>query len=105
MIARIWRGRTSNDKGEEYTLFLKETAVPDYSKTAGFQGLSFLRQTKGNECHFTLITYWESTESIKKFAGEDYEKAKYYPEDDQFLLDFNEFVEHHEVFHHLKPFP
>ena len=57
-----------------------------------------MRQIKGDEGHFTLITYWENLEVIKKFAGEDYEKAKYYPEDDQFLLEFEEKVQHHEVF-------
>jgi hypothetical protein len=31
-------------------------------------------------------------------AGDDFEKAKYYPEDDDFLLEFEEKVEHFEVF-------
>jgi len=31
-----------------------------------------------------LITFWENLEAIKNFAGEDYEKAKYYPEDKDF---------------------
>jgi heme-degrading monooxygenase HmoA len=98
MIARIWHGKTDRSKFEIYSDFLKEVAVPDYSKTAGFKGLNFLRQIKGNEAHFTLITYWENLEVIKNFAGEDFEKAKYYPEDKDFLLEFEEHVEHYEVF-------
>jgi heme-degrading monooxygenase HmoA len=98
MIARIWKGRTSLLNADVYTAFLKETAVPDYEKTSGFKSLIFLKQTKNNECHFTLITFWESLGSIKNFAGEDYQKAKYYPEDANYLLEFNEFVVHHEVF-------
>jgi heme-degrading monooxygenase HmoA len=105
MIARIWKGRTHIDNAGDYTVFLKQRAIPDYSNTEGFQGLSFLRQMNNDECHFTLITFWKNWESIKSFAGEDHEKAKYYAEDDQFLLDFNEFVEHHEVFHDFRPFP
>jgi heme-degrading monooxygenase HmoA len=57
-----------------------------------------LRNIKNNEGHFTLITYWENLNVIKNFAGEDFEKAKYYPEDDNFLLEFEEKVEHFEVF-------
>ena len=37
-------------------------------------------------------------EVIKNFAGTDFEKAKYYPEDNDFLLEFEEKVQHHEVF-------
>lgn len=98
MIARIWHGKTKVEDYDTYTEFVKEIAIPDYSKTAGFINLSFLRNIKDNEGHFTLITYWENLEVIKNFAGEDFEKAKYYPEDDYFLLEFEENVEHFEVF-------
>ena len=56
MIARIWHGKTHSSKYETYTKFLKEVAIPDYQKTPGFKGLSFLRQLKGEEGHFNLIT-------------------------------------------------
>ena len=57
-----------------------------------------LRNIKNNEAHFNLITYWENIGVIKNFAGQDFEKAKYYPEDDNFLLEFEEKVQHYEVF-------
>jgi heme-degrading monooxygenase HmoA len=98
MIARIWHGKTSIENFEAYTEFLKKVAVPDYQKTKGFQALSFLRQIKNGEGHFHLITYWENLEVIKNFAGQDFEKAKYYPEDDNYLLEFEENVQHFEVF-------
>ena len=37
-------------------------------------------------------------EAIKKFAGDDYEKARYYPEDEKYLLEFEERVDHYETF-------
>ena len=40
---------------------------------------------------------WEGLEAIKAFAGDDAEKAKYYPEDDGFLLEFEPSVVHYEV--------
>ncbi len=98
MIVRIWRGRTRARDYEAYTAFLKARAIPDYQSTPGFLRLIFLRRRVGDEAHFVLITFWRDWDAIRAFAGEDYEKAKYYPEDRQFLLDFPERVEHYEVF-------
>ena len=98
MVARIWHGKTSELNFDAYTDLLKRLAIPDYEKTTGFKGLSFLRNIENGEAHFTLITYWENIESIKNFAGEDFEKAKYYKEDSNYLLAFEEKVKHFEVF-------
>ena len=98
MIARIWRGKTKIEDFEEYTEFMKLKAIPDYRKTDGFIKLTFLRRKDGNIGHFTLITLWKNLEVIKNFAGEDFEKAKYYSEDKNFLLNFEEKVIHYEVF-------
>ena len=98
MIARIWHGRTRAKDYEAYTAFLKERAISDYRDTEGFIRLVFLRALREGEGHFTLITFWENVEVIKNFAGEEYEKAKYYPEDKDYLLEFEEKVAHYEVF-------
>ena len=98
MIARIWHGRTRVADYETYTELMERIAIPDYRSTPGFIKLSFLRSIREDAAHFTLITYWESLEVIKHFAGEDYETAKYYPQDEAFLLEFEEKVQHFEVF-------
>ncbi len=98
MIARIWHGRTKIEDYEAYTEFMKVKAIPDYQKTNGFVKLTFLRNIKENIGHFTLITFWKNLEVIKNFAGEDFERAKYYPEDEDYLLEFEEKVTHYEVF-------
>ncbi len=98
IIARIWHGKTRLEHYETYSDFLKKVAVPDYEKTAGYLKHSFLRSIQNNEGHFTLITYWENMGVIRNFAGAALDKAKYYPEDDHFLLEFEEKVRHYEVF-------
>jgi heme-degrading monooxygenase HmoA len=55
-------------------------------------------RTDKDAAHFLLITLWDSMESVKKFAGEHPEKAKYYPEDDAFLLEKEETSALYEVF-------
>ncbi len=98
MIARIWHGKTKAEDFEKYSDFLIKRAVPDYKNTEGFIRLVFLRRKEEKEAHFTLITFWKDIDAIKKFAGDDYEKAKYYEEDKNFLLEFEEKVKHYEVF-------
>ena len=56
-----------------------------------------LRRTDQGVTHFLLLTYWESVEAIKACAGEDYTVARYYPEDDDYLLEREPFVTHYEV--------
>ena len=99
MVARIWEGRTSLAKAEAYKKFLLKVAVHDYKSVKGLLSIQFLYREENNEAHFTLITFWPSFDVIKKFAGPDYEKAKYYPDDHGYLLDFPEKVKHYEVFY------
>jgi hypothetical protein len=47
--------------------------------------------------HFITLTFWESLEAIRGFVGDDLEQAKYYPEDKDFLLEFEPRVVHYEV--------
>lgn len=98
MIARIWEGKTKIEHLSEYEDFMKVRAIPDYSKTTGFVKLMFLKNTDKQFAYCKLITVWDKLEVIKNFAGDDYEIAKYYPEDKNFLIDFPEKVTHFEIF-------
>jgi len=97
MIARTWHGMTDASKADEYLDYLNKTGVPEYRATQGNLGVYVLRRIKGNVAHFLLLTLWESEEVIKRFAGPDMEVAKYYPEDEQFLLELEPTVTHYEV--------
>ncbi len=97
MIARIWRGLTLASKADEYFEYLKKTGLKDYRAIPGNQGVDVLRRIKDGKAEFLLISFWDSFESIKKFAGDDYEKAQYYPEDKDYLLELEPTVNHFEV--------
>jgi hypothetical protein len=66
-------------------------------KIAGNKGVYLLCKDMGENVEFLAMTFWSSIEAIRKFAGEDYEKARYYPEDEKFLLNFAEKAEHFEI--------
>lgn len=97
MIARIWHGRTPRDKAEAYREFLDRTGIPDYRATEGNRGVWVLRRLEGEVAHFLLVSFWESEEAIRRFAGPEIEKAHYYPEDPQFLLELEPGVEHYDI--------
>jgi heme-degrading monooxygenase HmoA len=97
MIARIWRGRTPAEKADAYLGFLERTGFSEYRATEGNRGVLALRRLEGDVAEFTLVTLWESMDAIRRFAGDDPEQAKYYPDDPQFLLEMPPRVEHYEV--------
>ena len=101
MIARIWHGRVPADMADTYHAYLLKTGVADYWATPGNQGVYVMRRVEEQVAHFELLTLWHSVEAIKAFAGYDYERARYYPADDEFLLEREPHVRHLEVLHAL----
>ena len=98
-IMRLWHGEVSLEKADDYERFMIERAAPDYGSVEGLLKLYFQRKNEKNKTHFLLITIWDSLEAIKNFAGDNPEIAKYYPEDDNFLLEKEELVSMYEVFY------
>ncbi len=97
MLARTWHGATPAAKSEEYLAYLNKTGVPDLQATPGNRGVYVLRRVEGDYAHFLFVSLWDSLEAIKKFAGEEPERARYYPEDKNFLIELEPFVTHYEV--------
>jgi heme-degrading monooxygenase HmoA len=97
VIARIWHGMTCTAKADAYLAFLRQRALPDYRGTPGNLAAYVLTRPDGELTHFTTLTFWDSRESIAAFAGSDITRAKYYPEDEAFLLEFEPCVQHSEV--------
>jgi heme-degrading monooxygenase HmoA len=97
MIARLWHGVTRAADYDAYLDFLRARAIPDYRSIDGNRGVYILRRLEANQAHFLIITYWDSYEAIARFAGADMARAKYYPEDQEYLLEFEPTVTHYEV--------
>jgi hypothetical protein len=86
-----------SEKAEAYHQFLLESGLKDYNSVAGNQGSFLLKREERGITHFYTLTFWQDWNSIKEFAGEDPEKAKYYPADENFLLEFEPTVTHFDV--------
>ena len=97
MIARLWHGRTPRARADDYARFLDERAMPDYRGSPGNLGAQAWRRDEGEVAHFLTLSYWADEASIRSFAGDEVLRAKYYPEDAGFLLEFEPQVQHWQV--------
>jgi heme-degrading monooxygenase HmoA len=97
MIARIWHGRTLTAKADEYERYLNASGVERILKTDGNHGVEVLRKSDGPRTDFVVISYWESIDSVKRFAGPSYEKAVVLERDREFLIEVEPDVVHYEV--------
>src|SRR6059058_2537911 len=97
LVARLWHGATPAAQGDAYAAYLQQTGVKDCRRTPGNRGVQVLRRTVGDEAHFLFISFWDSMDAIRGFAGADVERARYYPEDRDFLLELEPGVAHWEV--------
>jgi hypothetical protein len=70
----MWRGWVRTDRASEYVDYISRTGLAEY------------RQTPGN---------------LGGFAGDDIERAVFYPDDDEYLIGRETTVTHHEVAHRL----
>jgi heme-degrading monooxygenase HmoA len=94
----MWHGRTRAARADAYLAFLQQRALPDYRGTPGNLAAWILRRDDGDATHFITLTHWESVQAIEAFAGADISRAKYYPEDADFLLEFEPTVQHSDVY-------
>jgi len=97
VIARLWHGRVRPERADAYADFLAARAIPDYRSVAGNRGVRILRRDGDDAVHFVTLSFWESEDAIRAFAGDDLLKAKYYREDAGFLLEFEPQVLHYAV--------
>lgn len=98
-IARLWEGSTRASDAERYLEYLRRTGLADYEATPGNEGVLVLRRVEGARADFLLVSLWESEAAIRSFAGEPIERARFYPEDDAFLVRREETVRHFQLVH------
>jgi heme-degrading monooxygenase HmoA len=97
MIARIWHGWTSPGDADAYVAFLEREMFVEMGELDGYCGVHLLRRPAGDEVEVITITYWDSRDALRRFAGEDYQRAVVKPEARALLSRFDERSAHYEV--------
>jgi heme-degrading monooxygenase HmoA len=105
MIARIWHGMVPVSKADKYLDLMRRIALPEYLATRGNRGAWCLYRTEADVTHFEMLTFWDHTDAIKRFAGDDFNMAKYYDFDSDYLIEMEPHVWHYEVHSDSSPDP
>jgi antibiotic biosynthesis monooxygenase (ABM) superfamily enzyme len=104
MIGRIWHGYTTPENADTYEALLKEEIFIGIRNRhiSGFEEIQLFRRDLGEEVEFVTIMWFDSIESVREFAGEDYEVAVVPPKARAVLSHFDERSQHYEVKERLK---
>lgn len=97
MIARIWQAMADRERRDAYPEHFRRRVIPELRAVPGFLGADLLSRDTADGVAFTVITRWESIDAIRRFAGEDPERAVVDPEAAAVLRRFDRHVTHHDV--------
>src|SRR5262245_11389303 len=102
MIARLWRGAASTRAdADAYQRHVTKTVFPALAAIRGHRGARVLRREDAGRTEFLVMTFWDSMDAIRKFAGDRPERAVVEPEARAVLSEFDDFVRHYEVAHDI----
>ena len=96
MIARVWRGATLAEHGEEYAAYVEESIRPARD-LPGARGSLVLRRTRAGYTEFETILLFDSMDDVRNFAGDDLDAAVFFAKDDEFLVERDLECRHYEV--------
>lgn len=99
MISRIWHGWTTPDNADIYERLLNEEIFVGIKRRQikGFKDIQLLRRTTGDEVEFITIMRFDSIESVREFAGQDYEACVVPTSARKVLKRFDDRSQHYEI--------
>jgi heme-degrading monooxygenase HmoA len=99
VIARLWRGRADPESAPDYARHVAETVFPSLQHMSGYRGAQLLRRAVDDQVEFVAVTFWDSLDDIRQFAGADIDVAKVEPRAEELLSDYDPFARHFDIAH------
>jgi hypothetical protein len=99
MISRVWHGYTTPENADVYENLLVEeifTGIGD-RHIEGYHGIQLFRRDVNGEVEFITVMWFDSIDSVRVFAGDDYEAAVVPPKARAVLKRFDARSQHYEV--------
>jgi heme-degrading monooxygenase HmoA len=96
-IARVWHGRTPLARAAEYRQYLFDNGVKKIAEIPGNRGVQLMMRKTSDEAEFMVVSYWDSIDAIKGYAGATYEHVHDLPRDAEFLIDKEKLVRHFDL--------
>jgi heme-degrading monooxygenase HmoA len=96
-IMREWRAEVRRALKDEYVAYVKSTGIAGYKQIPGNLGaIVATRDIDAERAEIVTLSWWQDEASIKAFAGSNISRARYYPQDDRYLLTRPETVQHYD---------
>jgi heme-degrading monooxygenase HmoA len=96
MIVRVFRAVAQPGREAEFERMLREASIPMLDGRDGLISQYFGRPVASNANEFVAVTVWEDLDSLRAFAGDDWEKAVV-PEEERPIIAESR-IQHYEVF-------
>jgi heme-degrading monooxygenase HmoA len=97
-VARVWRGVASaGPDADAYLEHLTRDVLPALDQIGGHRGAQVLRRAHEGGIEFVVITFWDSMDAIRAFAGDEPDRAVVEPAARAVLRDSEETVAHYQV--------
>jgi heme-degrading monooxygenase HmoA len=97
MIVRTWRATATAAGAAEYGVHFERVVLPKLRALDGFRGAVVLTEEAGEVVRVEDLTFWESLDAVRAFAGEELEVAVVDEVAQGMLLDFDRGVTHRDV--------
>jgi len=97
VIARVWKGATLGEDADAYAAYVEESGMKAARALPGSRGTLVLRRLRAGYAEFETILLFDSMVDVKAFAGDDLDRAVFFPEDDRYLVERDLEVSHFEA--------
>jgi hypothetical protein len=100
MICRMWHGWTSKANADSYEAYLKNELFPRLARELtehGYKGFHVLRRDSGEEVEFLTMVWFDSLQSVRSFAGEQYDAPVISPKAAALLAHYDGRCQHYEL--------
>jgi hypothetical protein len=97
VVLREWRAQIRRSLRDDYVNYVAATGLVGYRASPGNLGaVVAVRDLDDERSEVVTLSWWKDRKSIVAFAGEDIGRARYYPEDDRYLLMRPDTVQHYD---------
>jgi heme-degrading monooxygenase HmoA len=99
MIARRWRGTVRAADHDAYLRYVEQTGIEALRATPGNEGVLVFRHLDEatDTSEIEVVSLWRDEGSIEAFAGADISVARFFPDDERYLVDRELTVRHDDV--------
>ena len=95
-ILREWRAEIHRATSTAYVDYVRATGIAEYRRTPGNMGaVVAVRDIDATRSEVVTLSWWTSLDAIREFAGDPPERARYFPNDDQYLITRPDHVRHY----------